>query len=152
MALEIEHKYLVTDDSYLSLCDKTRTMRISQGYLNRCPERTVRVRLTETAGSRIGFITIKGRTIDDTRAEYEYEIPAGDAARMIEMCEGNIIVKTRYIVPYHEHVWEVDIFEGKHAGLRIAEIELKEITHSYPLPPFAGKEVTGDPQYYNSAL
>lgn len=152
MALEIEHKYLAADDSYLSLCDPSLTRRISQGYLCRVPERTVRVRLTETGGVCRGFLTVKGRTEGDTRVEYEYEVPHEEARMMLGMCEGEPIVKTRYIVPYEGHTWEVDVFEGSHAGLVIAEIELPSSTHSYPLPPFAGREVTGDPRYYNSAL
>lgn len=55
-------------------------------------------------------------------------------------------------MPFQGYTWEVDIFQGARQGLRVAEIELPESRHDYPLPPFAGKEVTGDPAYYNSNL
>ncbi|MBD5232273.1 MAG: CYTH domain-containing protein [Bacteroidales bacterium] len=153
MALEIEHKYLVVTDDYLALCDPAKTRRITQGYLSRVPERTVRVRITEMAdGSVAAFLTVKGRNAGDTRLEFEYAIPADDARHLLTLCEGHLIIKTRYIVPYAGHTWEVDIFEGAHSGLQVAEIELPQSTHNYPLPPFAGPEVTGNPRYYNSAL
>ncbi len=154
MALEIEHKYLVSNDEYLSLCDPSRTRKLTQGYLNRTPERTVRVRLSEPAdGAQAqGFLTVKGRNSGDTRLEFEYPIPADDARRMLSLCEGSLIIKTRYVVPFAGHTWEVDIFEGAHRGLRVAEIELPRSTHDYPLPPFVSREVTGDARYYNSAL
>ena len=33
-----------------------------------------------------------------------------------------------------------------------AELELKSEDETFDLPPWVGKEVTGDPRYYNSAL
>ena len=56
MAIEIEHKYLVIDDSYKALSDKQ--VEIMQGYLSRDPEHTVRIRICGDEGS----LTIKGKT------------------------------------------------------------------------------------------
>lgn len=152
MAVEIEHKYLVTDDSYLTLCDTASTLEIKQGYLCRVPERTVRIRIVKSVTGEAGYITVKGMTHGDTRQEYEYQIPCADALQMLEMCEGSPIVKTRYIVHYAGLKWEVDIFGGSNEGLRVAEVELGNSRHDYVLPPFVGQEVTGDPRYYNSML
>lgn len=146
MATEIEHKYLVVSDEYKEMA--TASYSIRQGYLNRDKERTVRVRVRDQQG----FLTVKGITKGDTRAEYEYEIPLADALNILEMCEGKIVSKVRYIVPFGGRTWEVDRFEGDLAGLCVAEIELPESTHDYRLPPFVGQEVTGDPKYYNSSL
>ena len=55
MAIEIEHKYLVIDDSYKALSDKQ--VEIMQGYLSRDPEHTVRIRICGDEGS----LTIKGK-------------------------------------------------------------------------------------------
>lgn len=121
---------------------------IIQGYLSRSPEATVRIRLKDDKA----FMTVKGRTHTDTRAEFEYEIPLSDAKRMLQMCTGTVIDKTRYLVDYGGHTWEVDEFHGIHEGLVIAEIELSRSTRDYPLPSFIGAEVTGDPAYYNSNL
>lgn len=125
-----------------------RHCRMAQGYLNRDPERTVRVRI---AGDK-GYLTIKGKTEGDTRLEFEYGIPLHDAEEMLKMCEGKIVEKTRYYVPFGGHTWEVDEYAGRLKGLVLAEIELPESTHDYDVPPFCGDEVTGDPRYYNSNL
>lgn len=146
MAIEREHKYLVINDSYKT--DASESHVIRQGYLNRQPSRTVRVRTFDNHG----FITVKGKTEGDSRLEFEYEIPFADAIELLRLCEGKIIEKTRYCVPFGNHIWEVDEFHGDLAPLTVAEIELSSNDSGYALPPFAGKEVTGDPRYYNSAL
>lgn len=146
MAQEIEHKYLVTDTSYRKLA--TSVVRIRQGYLSRCPESTVRVRVW---GEK-GFITIKGENHDAVRSEFEYEIPLSDALQMLEMCEQTPIDKTRYIVPFQGHTWEVDEFHNLPQPLTVAEIELSSEDEHYAPPSFAGQNVTGNSAYYNSNL
>lgn len=141
MAKEIERKFLVMDDSYKS----SPHTRIRQGYLSSEPTRTVRVRIK---GNR-GFLTVKGLTCGATREEFEYEIPICDAEAMICLCEPDTIIdKTRY----NAGRWEVDEFHGRLDGLRVAEIELSGEDEAIELPSFAGREVTGDERYYNSAL
>ena len=72
---------------------------------------------------------------------------------MLSNCvSGRLIIKTRYIVPFAGYVWEVDNFHGDLEGLTIAEIELPDKDSTFSLPPFIGREVTGDPAYYNSNL
>ena len=146
MALEIEHKYLVKNDSFKRLA--TSHSLILQGYLCREPERTVRVRIK---GDK-GFLTVKGRNNGASRAEFEYEICRDDAAAMLEMCIPPILEKTRYIVPFSGHIWEVDEFHGVRTGLVTAEIELASEDEKYEKPEFLGQDVTGDPAYYNSNL
>lgn len=146
MALEIEHKYLVKNDSYKELA--TAFWRITQGYLCREPERTVRVRVKDNKG----FLTVKGKNKGSVRAEFEYEIARADAEKMLEMCVAPILEKTRYIVPFDGHIWEVDEFSGSCAGLVTAEIELISEDESYTIPDFVGDNVTGNPDYYNSNL
>lgn len=146
MSFEIEHKYIVINNGYLPLA--SAAYQIIQGYLSRDPSRTVRVRLK---GEK-AFITIKGITNGDTRREYEYEIPTEDAKELLSICEPPLISKTRFIVPYGNLVWEIDRFDNRTPPLTIAEVELDYSRHDYEIPPFVGKEVTGDPAYYNSNL
>ena len=47
---------------------------------------------------------------------------------------------------------EVDEFHGENEGLVLAEIELSDVNESYILPPYLGREVTGDKHYYNAYL
>lgn len=146
MAKEIEHKYFVVNDSFLDYSHE-RT-EIAQGYLSRDPERTVRVRRIDNKG----FLTVKGRNSGDTRMEFEYEIPAEDADLILAMCDGDTIQKTRYNVMFEGYKWEVDVFHGNLTGLIMAEVELCESHHNYPLPPFVGPEMTDDKRCYNSVL
>ena len=76
-----------------------------------------------------------------------------DAAAMLDqICERPLIEKTRYLVPFEGHLWEVDHFHGDNEGLVIAEIELREEGERFVLPPWIGEEVSADPRYYNSNL
>ena len=146
MAKEIERTYLVVNDSYKALASES--IHILQGYLNRDPYRTVRVRVTPSKA----FLTVKGKTDGCQREEYEYEIPRSDGEHLLRLCEGRVLDKTRYLVPYAGNVWEVDVYHGDLEGLQVTEIELDSVDQKFELPPFAGKDVTGDPKYYNSRL
>lgn len=146
MALEIERTFLVDDDSFRSMAKFT--FHILQGYLNRDPERTVRIRIRNDSA----FITVKGITRGLVREEFEYEIPLEDGLEMLKLCSGRILDKTRYIVPFEGYNWEVDEYHGDLEGLIVTEVELPDAKIEPPLPPFAGREVTGDPKYYNSQL
>lgn len=146
MALEIEHKYLVVNDSYKDLAYKC--VEIRQGYLNRLPERTVRVRTVDDRG----FLTVKGKNMGDTRLEFEYEIPFCDALSLLKLCEPGIVEKTRYYVDFKGFTWEIDEYHGTRDGLAVAEVELPAPGVEYEKPTFAGRDVTGDPRYFNSNL
>ncbi len=156
MAKEIEHKYLVVGQRWKQM--STHAMCITQGYLCRDPERTVRVRLIEPADSRKvsscprAVITIKGKNHGATRLEMEYEIPADDARQLLALCPPPLISKTRHIIPFDGYKWEVDQFHGHLEGLVMAEIELPTADARYTLPPFVAQNVTNDPRYYNSNL
>lgn len=147
MAKEIERKFLVTSGSYLTMA--AGRIDIVQAYLNRDPRATVRVRI---AGDR-AFLTVKGVNDGAVRDEWEYGIPLGDARQIVARCaSGAIIEKTRWLVDFGGFRWEVDEFHGDNSGLVVAEIELPSADTPFDLPPFVGKEVTGDPRYYNSSL
>ena len=147
MGKEIEHKYIVTGKEFIDMA--TESHNIKQGYLCKDKERTIRIRIMDTKA----FVTIKGETHGDTRAEYEYPIPLDDAMSMMDsLCINPIIEKTRYIVPFKGNNWEVDMFKGFLDGLILAEIEIPSSEYKYDIPPFVGKNVTNDARYYNSNL
>jgi adenylate cyclase len=146
MPKEIERKFLVDTEDWRGLGE---TVLFRQGYLSTHPERTVRVRL---AGDR-GWITVKGFSHGAERSEYEYEIPAPDAAEMLDkLCIQPLLEKRRTRIPIGELIWEVDEFSGENAGLIVAEVELESIDQKIAPPPWAGREVTGDARFYNSNL
>ena len=81
MPKEIERKFLIANDGWEA--GVQRSSFFAQGYLSYDPERTVRVRETDTHG----FLTIKGLTVGLSRDEFEYEIPKDEAAALLKMCE-----------------------------------------------------------------
>ncbi|HEX9152262.1 MAG TPA: CYTH domain-containing protein [Flavobacterium sp.] len=146
--IEIERKFLVKDDSFKTAAFTQN--HIAQGYLSSVPERTVRVRLK---GEK-GFLTIKGISNESglSRFEWEKEIPAEEAKKLLLLCEKGVIDKTRFEVKSGDHVYEVDVFYGENEGLIIAEIELSSETETFEKPSWLGQEVTNDKRYYNSYL
>jgi CYTH domain-containing protein len=146
--LEIERKFLVKGE-YKSLAFEVS--RIKQGYIASGNGRTVRVR---TRGNK-GYLTIKGPSDAKGlgRFEWEKEISVEEAEALLSIAEPGIISKSRYLVRADDgHVWEVDEFYGENEGLTMAEIELKSEDEQFALPPFIGREVTGDRRFYNSHM
>jgi len=147
MAREIERKFLVDPGAWHP--DPTRGVRFRQGYLSVDPARIVRVRRAGPGGA----LTVKGLTTGVERAEFEYAIPAADADAMLStLCLRPLLEKTRYREPWGGRTWEIDVFEGENAGLIVAEVELGSPSEALQLPPWAGKEVSDDPRYFNSNL
>lgn len=145
---ETERKFLVTSNSYRE--ETTSKVRIVQGFLNKHPERTVRVRIKGMKG----YLTIKGKsnTSGTTRFEWEKEIPLQEAEELMKLCEGPNIDKIRYEVSFSNHLFEIDEFEGENKGLIVAEVELEKEDEKFDKPAWLGQEVTGDIRYYNSQL
>ena len=109
----------------------------------------MRVRIKEDKA----FLTIKNATIGFARNEFEYTITVADAEQMLCcVCQQHIIDKTRYVLEFKGHTWEVDAFHGDNDGLVVAEIELEKEDEIFELPSFIGTEVTADSRYYNAML
>jgi len=147
MAIEIERKFLPADDGWRLMATESTPYR--QGYLTTGDGLTVRVRI---AGSQ-GYLTVKGPGSGASRIEYEYPIPVDDAAAMLEQfCRKPLIEKIRHQVEHHGFTWEVDEFFGDNEGLVVAEIELQSEGQPFDRPTWVGREVTGDPRYFNAQL
>lgn len=147
--IEIERKFLVSDDSYKQ--SATSCVRICQGYLTLNERCSVRVRIWDDKG----FITIKSKPIlgSFSRFEWEKEIAVTDAEQLLALALPGKIDKKRWIVPLRDGLTcEVDEFLGSNAGLVVAEIELEREDQAYEHPAFLGKEVTTDTHYLNSYL
>jgi CYTH domain-containing protein len=146
MPQEIERKFLVASDAWRS---GAAGKRYRQGYLSTDPARTVRVRVAGDAG----FLTVKGSSTGAARAEYEYPIPVAHAEEMLDaLCLRPLVEKTRYRIPFGGLTWEVDEFAGDNAGLVVAEVEIEAENQAVALPPWVGREVTGDGRYANASL
>lgn len=150
MPVEIERKFLLKGEP-----PHVSGLEMTQGYLCKDPERTVRVRIEGARGedgqSR-AVLTVKGVAEGITRPEYEYNIPVAEARELMELCAGSLIEKTRYLHRIGPHVWEVDVFHGENHGLIVAEIELGDESETFDRPEWVGDEVSFDPRYSNSSL
>ncbi|MCY3748875.1 MAG: CYTH domain-containing protein [Chloroflexi bacterium] len=144
--LEIERKFLVDSAKWTS---QSTGIEIRQGYIPCDAGRTVRVRIN---GSE-GLLTLKGTFHNDSRMEYEYQIPIDDALGMLEnLCSNRHIEKTRYEAMVRGRIWEIDVFHAENTGLILAEVELDFSGQMVAIPDWACKEVTGDPRFRNSYL
>jgi len=147
--VEIERKFLVKEfPSRVVYGVKS----FVQGYMTESHAgTTVRVRM---AGDK-SALTIKGASGPSGLSRVEYEIPVEEitAFKMLnDLCRGRIILKKRYLVQYHGHTWELDVFDSKLKGLMLAEIELKSEDEEFEMPEWVGNEVTGNPEYTNAYL
>lgn len=151
MATEIERKFKLATNNWQQHITGKKTIR--QGYLQSGLKKDQRASVRVRIANDKAMLNIKSAAMSIYRTEYEYPIPVADAEHMLStLCDGRIIEKTRYLVPYHEHLWEIDIFAGDNAGLEMAEVELKAIDETIQLPDWVGDEVSEDPHYYNNYL
>lgn len=147
MGVEIERKFLVLNSDWRRAAGSPTRLR--QGYLSQAGGVTVRVRC---AGD-LAFLTVKGPRDGLVRPEFEYPIPVRDAERMLaRLAQSPPLQKVRHPVTVGGLTWEVDVFEGPHQGLVLAEIELEHPSQDIDVPAWIGEEVTADRRYRGSVL
>jgi adenylate cyclase len=147
MAKEIERKFLVSGNGWRTRADRGRAIR--QAYLALTDTISLRVR---TIGNAKAYLTIKSAQSGATRSEFEYPIPLKDARALMKLRTGRLIEKRRYLFKAGNAHFEIDVFEGDHRGLVIAEIELSTRRARFHRPEWLGKEVTDEECYYNANL
>lgn len=147
MGKEIERKFLVKHPLWEAL-NKPNGQPLRQGYLLTDPNRSIRVRISDTAG----FLTIKGLTTGATRSEFEYAIPLEEGVELLDQFAEVELSKIRYEIVFEGKTWEVDVFLGDNLGLIVAEIELDSETEAFGIPDWIAEEVTEDARYYNVNL
>jgi adenylate cyclase len=147
MAKEIERKFLVTSDDWRGQADAKTAIR--QFYLVAGDGRSFRVRIRDGSSA---ILTLKFGAHGRERDEFEYPIPLCDAEEMQEFAVGLVIEKARHEVRHDGYVYEVDVFAGALAGLVIAELETPDDVRKAKLPPWLGREITGDSAFYNASL
>jgi len=147
VGIEIERRFLVRSGALPARLP--HGARLLQGYLGFAPLVRVRTVRPLRNGKDRAYLTVKG-TGTRIRAEFEYPIPLRDATALLALCGSMTIQKVRRRIG----PWELDCYEGRHAGLWLAEIELSRPDQPLPdpLPDWIGPEVTDDPRYTNSRL
>ena len=154
---EIEYKYLISypDISILTAQDSCRVAEVEQIYLNLDTSMNSRVRRWEEQDTVHYYLTKKKRVSAQTAEEHETEISKEEFDQLLIYTDParSPIIKTRYIIPYKDHILEIDIypFWKKQAVL---EIEVSEENEAVDIPPYLNvlKDVTADKKYKNHSL
>ena len=66
---------------------------------------------------------------------------------LLSRLPGAELRKTRHVLVVGGRRFGVDVFEGRHAGLVLVEVELAGVDDAVAPPAFAGREVTGDERW-----
>ena len=107
--------------------------QIEQAYLNTAP--VVRIRKQDEEY----YLTYKGGGMM-AREEYNLPLNKKSYCHLLEKADGNIITKTRFLIPLHN-------------GL-LVEVEFSSIeeANAFVPPEWFGEDVTNDGRYHNSYL
>lgn len=161
--MEIERKYLIKEIPFDVTCYPCHIME--QAYISVNP--VIRVRQSDDSY----ILTIKSSGLI-AREEFELNLNKDEYINLLAKTEGNIISKTRYLLPlseiekassdisnetltnYNNLVIELDIFSGLFDGLKYAEVEFANLedANSFIPPKWFLKDVTTDIKYHNSSL
>ncbi len=146
MALEIERRFLIQNDSWREFI--TERIFIEQGYLSTSlDDWIIRIRFTGEDFK----IALKKHIKGFTNFEFEYPIPTRDGEKIMSNLS-NIIKKERFFLKFEKKSWIVDCFKENNYPLEIAEIELSSEEENFSIPSFISKEITGLKHYSNFSL
>lgn len=143
--IEIERKFLV---EYVPNLENVKKHYIRQAYI--CTTPVLRIRQKDDKY----FFTFKGKG-DIQRRELEEEITKEEFDNLLKKIEGQVITKTRYIIPIHNNLKaELDIYEDSLQGFKNVEVEFESIEEAYSFipPKWFGKDITKDIKYTNAYL
>lgn len=147
MGMEIERKFIPKD--LPEDLTQFKYHKIEQAYLNTAP--VVRIRRQDDEY----YLTYKGGGMM-SRKEYNLPLDRESYEHLREKADGNIITKTRYLIPINDDslTAELDIFEGKFAGMLLVEVEFSSVEQAdaFQKPDWFGEDVTYDKKYHNSYL
>jgi CYTH domain-containing protein len=147
MPVEIERKFLVANEGWRTLVIERETLR--DGLIGDFDGCKVRVRVGEQKAS----IAVKGPRNGSRRTEFEYEIPKTDAETMLVLvCGERHVEKIRHKLSHAGNTWIVDVYEGRLAGITVAEIELADEGQVFEKPDWIGTEITDDPRFRKRVL
>ncbi len=158
--MEIERKFTIK--SLPDNLSQYPCLHLEQGYLNTEP--VIRIRKQDEEY----ILTYKGSGML-VREEYNLPLTADSYAHLKQKCDGNIISKSRYIIPLEapeftedypkelrpKHLTiELDIFDTPFAPLIMAEVEFDsvEAANAFIPPAWFSEDVTHNIEYHNSNM
>ena len=125
-----------------------QTYLVSERGAERVRERMrgVRVEYTHTIKRRIDGMSSEEDERVITRAEYDRLLSERET-------EGSVVEKTRVLLPYGGHTFEIDIYPFW-KRVAVMEVEVEDEDEKIELPPQIKviKEVTGDGRFSNHSL
>lgn len=143
--MEIERKFTIR--TLPENLEEYPVKHFIQAYLNTNP--VVRIRKEDDTF----YLTYKGSGML-AREEYNLPLNAESFEHLLPKCDGNVISKKRYLIPYKHHTIELDVFDAPFSPLVIAEVEFetKKEAEDFTPPAWFLKDVTYDKEYHNSNL
>ena len=143
--MEIERKFLLK--KLPDNLDTYRHRHLEQGYL--CTAPVVRIRKDD---DRYELTYKSGGMM--VRQEYNLLLTKDSYEHLKKKVDGRLITKKRYMIPYEKYMIELDVFEGVHAPLIMAEVEFpnEKAATNYIPPEWFGEDVTNDGRYHNSNM
>jgi len=152
--LETERRYLLKDIPD-DLLENTNGWLITDRYF---PKTRLRLRHMKSVSGHETIYKLTQKYRSETQNAYEttitnlYLIEA--EYNLLKTLEAKIIKKTRYSYRVQKHNFSIDVFEGRHQGLILAEMEIEGQSEldELALPLFALKEVTDDPFFSGGNL
>ena len=146
MAIEIERRFLIKNDSWKKLI--TKKTFIEQGYLSKSlDDWIIRIRFN----GKDFKIALKKHIKSYTNFEFEYSIPQSDGEKIMSNLT-HTIKKERFFLRVENKSWIIDCFKEKNYPLEIAEIELTNEKEKLNIPSFISKEISGLKEFSNFNL
>lgn len=152
--LETERRYLLKklpDD----LLETTNGWLITDRYF---PNTRLRLRHMKSVSGKENIYKLTQKYRAETQNAYETTITnlylTEEEFNHLASLEGKMIKKKRYPYSVQNHNFSIDIFEGRHQGLILAEMEFEGQSKlgEFALPVFALKDVTDDPFFTGGNL
>jgi adenylate cyclase len=142
---EIERKFVVGHIPD-GLLEQGSTIR--QGYLTTEPVE-VRIRSQDGETHTLTVKSLGGLS----RTEVELSLTPAQFDELWPLVRA-VIEKTRHLLNVDGRTLEVDVYDGKLAGLVVAEVEFpsQQEAESFVPPAWVGREVTTDARFRNAAL
>jgi CYTH domain-containing protein len=144
--LEFEYRYWLNKIPE-GLLDNLKGWKITDRYF---PHTRLRLRHMKSVSGNKHIYKLTQKYRSDTQNAYETTITNIYLTRAefkhFETLEATILKKTRYPYKVQSCSLSIDVFEGRHQGLILAEMETekKSEANEFILPSFVGKDVTDD--------
>jgi CYTH domain-containing protein len=152
--LETERRYLLKTIPN-ELAANANGWLITDHYL---PNTRLRLRKMESMTGKENIFKLTQKYRSETQNVYETTITnvylTEAEYNLLQPLEAKIIRKRRYPYPAQNHTFSIDVFEGRHQGLILAELEIEGRSElgEFALPLFALKDITDDPFFTGGKL